>query len=106
MPLTIEIRDPRSTDKDYNPIPAIGNPWCGIQNPRLSHNGFLIPRAVSTETFPRECCSVSKVRYPKGGIAESFGRIQRENERMGRGDRESLTLTMPPPPPPPILTGY
>ena len=58
MPLKIEIREPSSTDKDYNPIPGIGNPWCGIQNPRLSHNGFLILRAVSTETFPRECCSV------------------------------------------------
>ena len=67
MPLTIEIRDPRSTDKDYNAIPAIWNPWCGIQNPRLSHNGFLILRAVSTETFPRECCSVSKVRYLLAG---------------------------------------
>ena len=44
---------------------------------------------------------------PKGGIAESFGRIQRgtiqiclENERMGRGDRESLTLTLTSSPPP------
>ena len=66
MPLKTEIREPNSTDKGYNQIPGIGNPWCGILNPRLSHNGFLILRAVSTETFPRECCSVSRVRYLLG----------------------------------------
>ena len=30
------IQNPSSTDKDWNPIFEIRNPWRGIQNPRLS----------------------------------------------------------------------
>ena len=36
IPLTIEIQNPSSTDKNWNPVPGIRNPPCGIQNPRLS----------------------------------------------------------------------
>ena len=36
IPLTIEIQNPSSTDKNWNPVPGIRNPSCGIQNPRLS----------------------------------------------------------------------
>ena len=36
IPLTIGIRKPSSTDKDWNPVPGIRNPPRGIQNPRLS----------------------------------------------------------------------
>ena len=36
IPLTIEIQNPTSTDKDWNPVPGIRNPRRGIQNPRLS----------------------------------------------------------------------
>ena len=28
--LTIGIRNPSSTHKDWNPVPGIRNPWCGI----------------------------------------------------------------------------
>ena len=34
-PLKIEIQNPNSTDKDWNTIPGIRNPLCGIQNPSL-----------------------------------------------------------------------
>ena len=30
------IQSPSSTDKDCYPVPGIRNPWCAIQNPRLS----------------------------------------------------------------------
>ena len=30
------IQNPSFTDKDWNPVPGILNPWQGIQNPRLS----------------------------------------------------------------------
>ena len=36
IPLTIGIQNPSSTDKDWNPVPGIRNPYRGIQNPRLS----------------------------------------------------------------------
>ena len=35
LPLTIQIQSPRSSNKDWNPVPGIRNPWCGIQNPRM-----------------------------------------------------------------------
>ena len=35
LPLTIQIQSPRSTDKDWNPVRGIRNPWCGVQNPRM-----------------------------------------------------------------------
>ena len=35
-PLTIGLRNPSSTDKDWNPVPGIWNPWHGIQNLRPS----------------------------------------------------------------------
>ena len=35
-PLTIRIQNPNFTVKDWNPVPGIGNPQCGIQNPILS----------------------------------------------------------------------
>ena len=31
----IGIQNPSSTDKDWNPVPRIRNPWRGIQTPRL-----------------------------------------------------------------------
>ena len=34
--LMIAIRNPNSTDKDWNPVPGIRNPRRAIQNPRLS----------------------------------------------------------------------
>ena len=36
IPPTIRIRNPSSTDKDWNLIPGIRNPRRGVQNPRLS----------------------------------------------------------------------
>ena len=36
IPLTIEIQNSSSTDKNWNPVPGIRNPQRGIQNPRLS----------------------------------------------------------------------
>ena len=36
IPLTIEIHNSSSTDKNWNPVPGIRNPQRGIQNPRLS----------------------------------------------------------------------
>ena len=33
--LRIEIQNPSSTDKHWNQLPGIRNPWCGMQNPRL-----------------------------------------------------------------------
>ena len=36
IPRTIGIQIPSSTDRDWNPVPEIRNPRCGIQNPRLS----------------------------------------------------------------------
>ena len=36
IPLTIGIQNPSSTDKDWNPVPSIRNPRCGIQNSSLS----------------------------------------------------------------------
>ena len=36
IPLTIGIQNPSSTDKYWNPVPGIRNPWRWIQNPRLS----------------------------------------------------------------------
>ena len=36
IPLTIGIQNPSSTDKYWNPVPGIRNPWRGIQNPGLS----------------------------------------------------------------------
>ena len=36
FPLMIGIRNPSSTDKDWNPVPGLQNPRRGIQNPRLS----------------------------------------------------------------------
>ena len=36
IPLTVEIQNPSSNDKDLNPVPEIRNPRRGIQNPRLS----------------------------------------------------------------------
>ena len=35
FPLMIGIQNPSSTEKDWNPVPGIRNPRCGIQNPRL-----------------------------------------------------------------------
>ena len=35
IPLTIGNQNPRSTDRYWNPVPAIRNPWHGMQNPRL-----------------------------------------------------------------------
>ena len=40
IPLTIGIQFPSSTDKDWNPVPGIRDPWRGIQDPRL-FLGFL-----------------------------------------------------------------
>ena len=34
--ILIGIRNPSSTDKNWNPVPGIHNPRCGIYNPRLS----------------------------------------------------------------------
>ena len=34
--LTIGIQNKSSTDRDWNPVPVIRNPQCGVQNPRLS----------------------------------------------------------------------
>ena len=36
IPLAIGIQNPRSTGKDWNPVPGIRNPRRGIQNPKLS----------------------------------------------------------------------
>ena len=36
IPIKIRIQNPSSTEKDWNPVPGIGNPRGGIQNPRLS----------------------------------------------------------------------
>ena len=36
IPQKIGIQSPSSTDKDWNPVSGIRNPWCGIQNPILS----------------------------------------------------------------------
>ena len=36
IPLTIEIQNPSSTDKDWNTVPGIWNQLRGIQNPKLS----------------------------------------------------------------------
>ena len=37
IPLKISIRNPSfTTDKDWNPVPGIRNPWRGIQNPKPS----------------------------------------------------------------------
>ena len=36
IPRTIGIQIPSSTDRDWDPVPGIGNPRSGIQNPRLS----------------------------------------------------------------------
>ena len=36
IPLTIGIQNPSATDKYWNPVPRIRNPWRGIQNPGLS----------------------------------------------------------------------
>ena len=34
--LVIGIENPSSTDRDWNRVPGIRNPWRGIRNPRLS----------------------------------------------------------------------
>ena len=36
IPRTIGIQIPSTTDRDWNSVPGIRNPRCGIQNPRLS----------------------------------------------------------------------
>ena len=36
IPITIGIQNRSSTDEDWNPVPGIRNPRCGIQNLRLS----------------------------------------------------------------------
>ena len=36
IPRTIGIQIPSSTDRDWNPVPGIRNPRCGMENPRLS----------------------------------------------------------------------
>ena len=35
IPIKIRIQNPSSIEKDWNPVPGIGNPRGGIQNPRL-----------------------------------------------------------------------
>ena len=40
IPLTIGIQYPSSTDKDWNPVTGIRDPWRGIRDPRL-FLGFL-----------------------------------------------------------------
>ena len=50
----IGIRNPSSPDKDWNPVPGMGHPRHGIQNPRLSwipsHGAtFLGPSANGNE---------------------------------------------------------
>ena len=39
IPRTIEIQNPSSTDKDWNPVPGIRNPRLGVQNPRFPYMG-------------------------------------------------------------------
>jgi len=56
IPLTIEIQNPGSTDKDWKPVPGICNPQCrGIQNPKLSwitlHGNFIHLPFVLTLTI-------------------------------------------------------
>ena len=39
IPRTIGIHNPSSTVKDWDPVPGIGNPRLGIQNPRSHYMG-------------------------------------------------------------------
>ena len=41
IPLMIEIQNPSSTDKNWNPANETWNPYHGIQNPRLSWIPFI-----------------------------------------------------------------
>ena len=41
IPIKIRIQNPGSTEKDWNPVPGIGNPRRGVQNPSLSWIPFL-----------------------------------------------------------------
>ena len=41
IPIKIRIQNPSSTEKDWNPVPGIGNPRRGVQNPSLSWISFL-----------------------------------------------------------------
>ena len=53
IPVTFGIRNQSSTDKDWNPVPGIRNPWRRIQSPRLSC--INLHQASSQKTIYTEC---------------------------------------------------
>ena len=57
--LTIRIQNPSSTDKDWNQVPGIRNPLCGIQNPRLSW--IPLYEAILYRAFSVTCPAATQI---------------------------------------------
>ena len=63
IPLTIGIHNPSSTYKDWNQVPGIRNPLCGIQNPRLSW--IPLYEAILYRAFSVTCPAATQIYWNK-----------------------------------------
>ena len=99
IPVTIGIRDPSFTDKDWNPAPGIRNPRRGILNPRLSWIPLHEVKHEQNHIYLRyiaNCCDIpEQINAPKEKSTTSFmcGYMQWSNSFKYCNKRFSASFT-------------
>ena len=81
----IGIQNPSSTDKDWNPVLGIRNPWLGIQNPKTVLDFPYVPDFLFiSHLFAPSANIITRLPYVKATQGNSEVKKRLHNEFLFR----------------------